>query len=142
MSIQLKLAQELASFTKPVDASKFVGIPTKVTDKLAQTRVNGLNFSMDVAGALPQRVNDFKQSLDASRMLVKSVKTGELKTVELSQDLKPVAPTSLDAYEIRDERIVPKQNYSKVDPDMLNIFAHKGPDEPKPSDDGIGGGAL
>lgn len=135
------LATELAN-SSTLQASKLHALPTKITDRLAQTRVDGVNFDLKASGTLPRKANDFRQALDPSRMLVKSIHTGELKTVNLNGAVALTVPTSISAYEVRDDRVAPKQNYSKIDPGMVNIFAHKGPDEPKSGDDGIGGGAL
>lgn len=30
---------------------------------------------------------------------------------------------------VKDERVAPKQNYSKIDAQFVNLNAHKGPDE-------------
>lgn len=71
----------------------------------------------------------FQMSIDSGAMLAKSIKTGEVKTfaVEPGTVLKNVA---LSNFEVRDARVQPKHNFTKADPGMVNIFAHKGPDEP------------
>lgn len=71
----------------------------------------------------------FQMSIDSGTMLAKSIKTGEVKTlaVEPGTVLKNVA---LSNFEVRDARVQPKYNFTKADPGMVNIFAHKGPDEP------------
>lgn len=73
----------------------------------------------------------FQMSLDSGAMLAKSVKTGEVKTFAIRPGtvLKNI---SLGNFEVRDARVQPKYNFTKADPGMVNIFAHKGPDEPKP----------
>ena len=71
----------------------------------------------------------FQMSIDSGTMLAKSVKTGEVKVfaVEPGTVLKNAA---LGNFEVRDARVQPKHNFTKADPGMVNIFAHKGPDEP------------
>lgn len=126
-----EFAQEAAQeVTRPVQDTNLAGEQVKIIDKLM------CNFN----GSLSNYANDFKQSLSSGQILVKSIKTGELKILTINQNIDIVVPMSLDAYEVRDNRVVPKQNYSKIDTDMVNIFMHKGKDEPK--NNGIGGSAL
>ena len=79
--------------------------------------------------SIATKAGKFQMSIDSGTMLVKSIKTGEVKTlaVEPGTVLKNVA---LSNFEVRDARVQPKYNFTKADPGMVNIFAHKGPDEP------------
>lgn len=84
-----------------------------------------------------QHRDDFCHSLNAGTMLAKSLKTGEVKTINVESATVIRNPVSLSQFEVRDNRVVPKYNFTKADPGAVNIYAHKGPDEPKPSDGGV-----
>lgn len=83
----------------------------------------------DIGLSIATEAGKFQMSIDSGTMLAKSIKTGEVKTfaVEPGTVLKNVA---LGNFEVRDARVRPKHNFTKADPGMVNIFAHKGPDEP------------
>ena len=83
----------------------------------------------DMGLSITTEAGKFQMSIDSGTMLAKSIKTGEVKAlaVEPGTVLKNVA---LGNFEVRDARVQPKYNFTKADPGMVNIFAHKGPDEP------------
>ena len=64
------------------------------------------------------------------KITTKSLYTGEVKKID-NNDISTIIPTieKVDLSVIRDSRLAPKQNYSKVDAQIININAHKGPDE-------------
>lgn len=68
-------------------------------------------------------------SLNSGIMLVKSMKSGEVKSVNVDPNKVLKNDAFLSSFEVRDARVAPKYNFSKADPGMVNIFAHKGPDE-------------
>ena len=76
--------------------------------------------------------NHFIESFNAKTILVKSMQTGEVMTLDISNEVVLRNPT-LDAFEVRDNKVVPKYNFTRADADMVNIHAHKGPDEPNPA---------
>lgn len=80
----------------------------------------------------------FKMALDSGAMMVKSVKTGEVKTLAIEPGTTLKNNVSLSGFEVRDDRVTPKHNFTKADPGMVNIFAHKGPDEAGSSSAGWG----
>lgn len=90
-----------------------------------QNMINPREMGLSIA----TEAGKFQMSIDSGAMLAKSIKTGEVKTfvVEPGTVLKNVA---LGNFEVRDARVQPKHNFTKADPGMVNIFAHKGPDEP------------
>lgn len=90
-----------------------------------QTMIDPRNRGLSIA----TEAGKFQMSIDSGAMLAKSVKTGEVKAfaVEPGTVLKNV---TLGNFEVRDARVQPKRNFTKADPGMVNIFAHKGPDEP------------
>ena len=82
--------------------------------------------------------NDMKLALENTEKILgaetstaTSIITGETKVIELVDKFSAISDTSLSNLSIRDGRITPKQNYSRIDPSKVNIFAHKGPDEYK-----------
>ncbi len=118
---------------------EFTDVRTKAT-----STTTPLPFRREVtaAGTMSADVKNFKSAIKSGRILVKSVKSGEVKTLAIDDKVILTNPTMLNAFEVRDARVVPKQNYTKIDPNAVNIFAHKGPDEPASTDNGISGGAL
>ena len=80
----------------------------------------------------------FKMALDSGAMMVKSVKTGEVKTLAIEPGTTLKNNVSLSGFEVRDDRVTPKHNFTRADPGMVNIFAHKGPDEAGSSSAGWG----
>lgn len=90
-----------------------------------QNMIDPRSMSLSIA----TEAGKFQMSIDSGTMLAKSIKTGEVKTfaIEPGTVLKNVA---LGDFEVRDVRVQPKHNFTKADPGMVNIFAHKGPDEP------------
>ena len=80
----------------------------------------------------------FKMALDSGAMMVKSVKTGEVKTLAIEPGTMLKNNVSLSGFEVRDDRVTPKHNFTRADPGMVNIFAHKGPDEAGSSSAGWG----
>lgn len=90
-----------------------------------QNMIDPRNMGLSIA----TEAGKFQMSIDSGAMLVKSIKTDEVKTVAIEPGtvLKNVA---LNNFEVRDARVQPKYNFTKADPGMVNIFAHKGPDEP------------
>jgi hypothetical protein len=76
----------------------------------------------------------FQMSLDSGAMLVKSLKDGEVKTINIEPGTVLNSAKLID-FEIRDARVQPTRNFTKADPGVVNIFAHKGPDE---SSNGMG----
>ena len=90
-----------------------------------QNMINPRDMGLSIA----TEAGKFQMSIDSGTMLAKSIKTGEVKTlaIEPGTVLKNVA---LSNFEVRDARVQPKYNFTKADPGMVNIFAHKGPDEP------------
>lgn len=71
----------------------------------------------------------FQMSLDSGVLLAKSMKTGEVKAFDIEPGVI-LKNTSVNNFEVRDSRVQPKHNFTKADPGVVNIFAHKGPDEP------------
>ena len=90
-----------------------------------QNMIDPRSMSLSIA----TEAGKFQMSIDSGTMLAKSIKTGEVKTfaIEPGTVLKNVA---LGNFEVRDARVQPKYNFTKADPGVVNIFAHKGPDEP------------
>ena len=80
----------------------------------------------------------FKMALDSGAMMVKSVKTGEVKTLAIEPGTTLKNNISLSGFEVRDDRVTPKHNFTRADPGVVNIFAHKGPDEAGSSSAGWG----
>lgn len=88
--------------------------------------------SMQPQRVLSQRAQVFKSSLGTD-MMVKNITSKQIKHIDLAgkistyngKDLRSTLPN------IRDDRVKPKANYSKIDETMVNIFGHKGPDEPR-----------
>lgn len=91
---------------------------------------------------LVPRAAKFKQSLKSGTMLVKSRSTGELSTLNIADQVQVCSDSILSNYVVRDKRVEPKQNYTKIDPSVVNIHAHKGPDEQPDNGGGVGGMAL
>lgn len=60
------------------------------------------------------------QAIDAALMFVKNGET--IENTATYYDTTDVV--------IQDSLVAPKQNYSKADPDLVNLYAHKGMDEP------------
>ena len=76
-----------------------------------------------------QALDNFAQVLDSKEMLVKSVTTGQVKTIDVQGKFATVPDAAVANLSIRDDRVTPKQNYTRIDPSKVNLFAHKGPDE-------------
>lgn len=85
--------------------------------------------SQEMGLSIATEAGKFQMSIDSGAMLAKSIKTGEVKVFAIKPGtvLKNMA---LSNFEVRDARVQPKYNFTKADPGMVNIFAHKGPDEP------------
>lgn len=75
------------------------------------------------------RADEFMKSFDSDTMLVKSISGKEVKTLNVKDKVKFDDIGDVSRIIVREDSIRPKQNYSKVDPQMKNIYAHKGPDE-------------
>ena len=112
---------------------KFVSTLAQNTNSKASSAANLVKSDLvahqNMGLSIATEAGKFQMSIDSGTMLVKSIKTGEVKTlaVEPGTVLKNVA---LSNFEVRDARVRPKYNFTKADPGMVNIFAHKGPDEP------------
>ena len=101
---------------------------------VAQPMVKPETLSLSVAS----EAGKFKMALDSGAMMVKSVKTGEVKTLAIEPGTTLKNNVSLSGFEVRDDRVTPKHNFTRADPGMVNIFAHKGPDEAGSSSAGWG----
>lgn len=101
---------------------------------VAQPMVKPETFGLSVAS----EAGKFKMALDSGAMMVKSVKTGKVKTLAIEPGTVLKNSVSLSGFEVRDDRVTPKHNFTRADPGMVNIFAHKGPDEAGSSSAGWG----
>ena len=112
---------------------KFVPTLAQNTNSKASSAANLVKSDLvahqNMGLSIATEAGKFQMSIDSGAMLAKSIKTGEVKAlaVEPGTVLKNVA---LGNFEVRDARVQPKYNFTKADPGMVNIFAHKGPDEP------------
>lgn len=116
----------VAKTIKPASATGVLLTDLVESDLVAgQNMIDLRNMGLSTA----TDADKFQMSIDSGAMLAKSIKTGEVKTfaVEPGKVLKNAA---LGNFEVRDARVQPKHNFTKADPGMVNIFAHKGPDEP------------
>lgn len=84
----------------------------------------------------------FAASLNAGTLLVKSIVDGQVKTINVKGKIAIPTETALSHFEVRDQRVVPTEDYSAADPDRVNIYAHKGPNEPPAGGNGGGIGLL
>ena len=112
--------------TMAIDANK--------SSLVAQPMVKPETLGLSIAS----EAGKFKMALDSGAMMVKSVKTGEVRTLAIEPGTVLKNNISLSGFEIRDDRVTPKHNFTKADPGMVNIFAHKGPDEAGSSSAGWG----
>ena len=106
----------------------------KATGTAENLKLDRETLGLSVAG----EAGKFKMALDSGAMMVKSVKTGEVKTLAIEPGTTLKNNVSLSGFEVRDDRVTPKHNFTKADPGMVNIFAHKGPDEAGSSSAGWG----
>lgn len=105
------------------------GLSLNGTVKATATAEN-LKLDREALGlSVASEAGKFKMALDSGAMMVKSVKTGEVKTLAIEPGTTLKNNVSLSGFEVRDDRVTPKHNFTKADPGMVNIFAHKGPDE-------------
>lgn len=100
-----------------------------------------VSLSQDNSVKLVPRAARFQKALNSGVMLVKSKSTGELNTLDVTDKVQVCSDAILSNYSIRDKRVEPKQNYTKIDPSAANIHAHKGPDEQQ-STTGIPDGGM
>lgn len=110
-----------------INLARDAAVPTQV-------KYVGTNTNSSAPTASTMVVNNktemFIDSLNKGQMLVKNISSGEVKTLSVKpQVVEALHLTSVKDLEVRDNRIVPKQNYSRVDPALVNIHGHKGPDE-------------
>lgn len=75
------------------------------------------------------KAEEFVKSLDSDTMLVKSINGADVKVLNVKDKVKFVNIGHVSHVIVRENSIRPKQNYTKVDPQIKNIYAHKGPDE-------------
>lgn len=114
------------------------GLSLNGTVKATATAEN-LKLDREALGlSVASEAGKFKMALDSGAMMVKSVKTGEVKTLAIEPGTTLKNNISLSGFEVRDDRVTPKHNFTKADPGMVNIFAHKGPDEAGSSSAGWG----
>lgn len=105
----------------------------------ATATAENLKLDREALGlSVASEAGKFKMALDSGAMMVKSVKTGEVKTLAIEPGIALKNNVSLSGFEVRDDRVTPKHNFTKADPGMVNIFAHKGPDEAGSSSAGWG----
>lgn len=105
----------------------------------ATATAENLKLDREALGlSVASEAGKFKMALDSGAMMVKSVKTGEVKTLAIEPGTALKNNVSLSGFEVRDDRVTPKHNFTKADPGMVNIFAHKGPDEAGSSSAGWG----
>ena len=105
----------------------------------ATATAENLKLDREALGlSVASEAGKFKMVLDSGAMMVKSVKTGEVKTLAIEPGTTLKNNVSLSGFEVRDDRVTPKHNFTKADPGMVNIFAHKGPDEAGSSSAGWG----
>ena len=105
----------------------------------ATATAENLKLDREALGlSVASEAGKFKMALDSGAMMVKSVKTGEVKTLAIEPGTTLKNNVSLSGFEVRDDRVTPKHNFTKADPGMVNIFAHKGPDEAGSSSAGWG----
>ena len=109
-------------------------IDTNKSSLVAQPMVKPETLGLSVAS----EAGKFKMALDSGAMMAKSVKTGEVRTLAIEPGIVLKNNVSLSGFEVRDDRVTPKHNFTRADPGMVNIFAHKGPDEAGSSSAGWG----
>ena len=102
---------------------------TVLADVSLEYDAKGIDLSQLGANSPSMSPKDFQLSINSGMMLVKSVKGSEVKILNI-EPKRVLRPISAEMLEVRDKRVQPKYNFSKADPDVVNIFAHKGPDEP------------
>lgn len=88
------------------------------------------------SAVLSEMAVKFSSTLNAGQALVKHIGSNEVKRIEVKPNIMNGKSIQAQAYNLRDTRVTPKKNYTGIDETIVNIFSHKGPDEPE---GGIGG---
>lgn len=114
-----------------------VGTAVNQASGIAATPISPTALQQNTAVSLVPRAARFQKALNSGVMLVRSASTGALSNINVADSVQICSDSVLSNYTIRDKRVEPKQNYSKIDPSMVNIYAHKGPDE-QPAGGGAG----
>ena len=67
---------------------------------------------------------------DKSVLIAKSMKDDNVVSLRIDNSLILRNPVALDDFSVQDSQIVPRHNFSKADPGLMNIRVHACSDEP------------
>ena len=77
---------------------------------------------------MSRQINNFVNAAPAELLYVKSIHTGKNHTIAMPS-VNIHLGDSLTPNLVQDARVTPKQNYSRVDTNFVNLSAHRGPDK-------------